>query len=220
MRRLKLGVGLCVFLGYFCTQATAQEIPEEARRAIAHNLQGPFVLLRDAMRDELKLSDEQKEKLDEYFREQLPDIMAFFQSLDGLDHDEKEPKLKAFRSKAQEKLSVVLKTTLKDDQLKRLHQVVLQQEGAFALLHGEPKIAKDLKVTDAQRKQFVAVMQELQKKVLPLIKEAESGGNHDEIRAKVMKIKKEQEDKIEALLTDAQKQQWKELLGKPLVIED
>jgi len=96
----------------------------------------------------------------------------------------------------------------------------LQQEGAFVLLHGEPKIAKDLKITDAQKKQFVAVMQELQKKVQPLIKEAESGGNHEEIRSKVMKIKKEQEDKIEALLTDTQKQQWKELLGKPLSLED
>ena len=220
MRRLKLGVGLFIFLGLACAQASAQDIPEEARRAIATNLQGPFVLLRDAMRDELKLSDEQKEKLDEYFREQLPDIMQFFQSLDGLNHDEREPKLKAFRQKAHEKLSSVLKATLKEDQLKRLHQVELQQEGAFVLLHGEPKIAKDLKITDAQKKQFVAVMQELQKKVQPLIKEAESGGNHEEIRSNVMKIKKEQEDKIEALLTDAQKKQWKELLGKPLVLED
>ncbi len=220
MQRLKLGLGLFVFLGLACTQATAQEIPEEARRAVAINLEGPFVLLRDAVRDELKLSDEQKEKLDEYFREQLPDIMQFFQSLDGLGHDEREPKLKAFRQKAQEKLGSVLKATLKEDQMKRLHQILLQKEGAFVLLHGDPKIAKDLKITDAQRKQFVPIMQELQKKVQPLIKEAESGGNHEEIRSKIMKIKKEQEDKVEALLTGTQKQQWKEMLGKPLVIED
>ncbi len=220
MRRLKPGVGLFVFLGFVCAQASAQEIPEEARRAMAHNLQGPFVLLREGMRDELKLSDEQKEKLDDYFREQLPDIMQFFQSLDGLDHDEKEPKLKDFRKKAQEKLGSTLQGILNEEQKKRLHQVMLQQEGPLALFHGDPKIAKDLKITDAQRKQFMAIVMELQKKVMPLIKEAESGGNHEEIRAKVMKIKKEQEDKIEALLTDTQKSQWKELLGKPLVLED
>jgi Spy/CpxP family protein refolding chaperone len=220
MRGLRLAVVLFAFLGSVRAQATAQEIPEEARRAIAMNLQGPFVLLRDAMRDELKLSDEQKEKLDEYFREHLPEFMEFFQSLDGLNHDEREPKLKDFRRKSAEKLNERLKSTLKEDQIKRLHQVELQQEGAFALLHGEPRIAKELKVTDAQRKQFVGVMQELQKKVQPLIKEAESGGNHEEIRSKVMKIKKEQEDKIEALLTDTQRTQWKELLGKPVVFED
>jgi hypothetical protein len=31
-----------------------------------------------------------------------------------------------------------------------------------------------------------------------------------------MKIRKEHEDRIEALLSDAQKKQWKEMLGKPL----
>jgi Spy/CpxP family protein refolding chaperone len=213
-------VGLCVFLSSLGAQASAQGIPEEARRAIAVNLQGPFVLLRDAMREELKLSDEQQTKLNDYFREQLPDVVQFFQSLDGLSHDEKEPKLKAFRQKAQEKLSSVLRATLKEDQLKRLHQVELQQEGPFVLLHGDPKVAKELKITDAQRKQFFPVMMELQNKVLPLIKEAESGGNHEEIRSRIMKIKKEQEEKIEAILTDTQKKQWQELLGKPLTIED
>jgi hypothetical protein len=35
-----------------------------------------------------------------------------------------------------------------------------------------------------------------------------------------MKIRKEQEGKIEALLSDAQKKQWKEMLGKPLNLGD
>ena len=158
--------------------------------------------------------------MEEHLREQLPDIMQFFQSLDGVNGEEREKKLKAFRQKAQEKLTSVLKATLKEDQIKRLHQLELQQEGPFALFHGEPKIAKDLKITDEQRKQFMAVVQDLQKKVKPLIKEAQSGGNPEEIRPKVMKIKKEHEDKIEALLTDTQKKQWKEMLGKPLALDE
>jgi hypothetical protein len=90
----------------------------------------------------------------------------------------------------------------------------------LALFHGGPEIAKDLKITNEQRKQFMVVVQELHKKVAPLIKEAESGGNPEEIRPKVMKIRKEQEGKIEALLTDAQKKQWKEMLGKPLALDE
>src|SRR5258707_5540095 len=42
----------------------------------------------------------------------------------------------------------------------------------------------------------------------------------EEIRPKMMKIRKEQEGKIEALLSDAQKKQWKEMLGKPLDLGD
>ena len=66
----------------------------------------------------------------------------------------------------------------------------------------------------------MAIVQELQKKVGPLIKEAQSGGDPEEIRPKVMKIRKEHEDKIEAVLTDAQKKQWKEMLGKPFALDE
>ena len=220
MQRLKRGVGLFVFLGLVCAQAAAQDIPEEARKRSAHNLQGPFMVFRDAVQEDLKLTAEQKEKVEEQLREQLPDIMQFFQSLDGVKGEEREKKLQAFRQKAQEKLTSVLKATLKEDQSKRLHQLGLQQEGAFALFHGGPEIAKDLKITDEQRKQFMAVVQDMQKKIAPLIKEAQSGGDPQEIRPKAMKIRKEHEGKIEALLTDAQKKQWKEMLGKPLNLDE
>ncbi len=66
----------------------------------------------------------------------------------------------------------------------------------------------------------MAVVQDMQKKIAPLIKEAESGGDPQEIRPKIMKIRKEHEGKLEALLTDAQKKQWKEMLGKPLDLDD
>ncbi|HUY32892.1 MAG TPA: hypothetical protein VMV69_08935 [Pirellulales bacterium] len=201
-------------------QAAIEDIPEEARREIARNLHGPFMVFRDAVREELKLTDEQKEKLEEHLRERLPDIMQFFQSLEGLNGEEREKKLQAFRQTAQEKLAAVLKDTLKENQHKRLRQLELQQEGAFALWHGDVEIGKDLKVTDEQRKQFMAVVQEFQKQVGPLIKEAQSGGNPEQIRPKVMKLRKEHEDRIEALLTDAQKKQWKEMLGKPLALDE
>ncbi len=220
MQRLKRGVGLFVFLGLVGAQASAQDVPEEARREIAHNLQGPFVVFREAAQEDLKLTAEQKEKVEEHLRERIQDIGQFFQSLDGVNGEEREKKLHDFRQKAQEKLSSVLKATLKEDQSKRLHQLGLQQEGAFALFHGRPEIAKDLKITDEQRKQFMAVVQDMQKKIAPLIKEAQSGGDPQEIRPKAMKIRKEHEGKIEALLTDAQKKQWKEMLGKPLNLDE
>jgi hypothetical protein len=35
-----------------------------------------------------------------------------------------------------------------------------------------------------------------------------------------MKIRKDHEDRIEALLNDAQKKQWQKMLGKPLDLGD
>ena len=220
MQRLNRGVGLFVFLGLVCAQAAAQDIPEQARKEIAHNLQGPFVVIRDVVQEDLKLTAEQKEKVEEHFRERIQDIGQFFQSLDGVNGEEREKKISDFRQKAQEKLASVLRATLKEDQSKRLHQLALQQEGAFALFNGAPEIAKALKITDDQRKQFKAVIQDMQKKIEPLIKEVQAGGDAQEIRPKAMKIRKEHMGQIEALLTDAQRKQWKEMLGKPLNLDE
>ena len=210
MQRVTVSVGVLVFVGLVCTRAPAQDIPEEARKGLAHTLQGSFVVFREKVQEDLKLSKEQKEKVEEHLKELLPDAMKFFENLKDLKGEEREKELKAYRPKAQEKLAAFLKETLKDDQRKRLGQLELQREGAFALWHGDVEIGKALQITDEQRKQFMAVVQDMQKKIEPLIKEAQSGGKPEEIRPKMMKIRKEHEGKLEALLTDAQKKQWKE----------
>ena len=108
---------------------------------------------------------------------------------------------------------------MKEDQLKRLRQLIFQQEGLVAVI-GHPDVAKELNITDDQRRQFMTVMQDLQKKVEPPSKQAQEGGDPQEIGPKIMKLRKEQEGKLEALLTDAQKKQWKEMLGKPFDLGD
>jgi hypothetical protein len=189
MQRVTVSVGALVFVGFVCGQAAAQDIPEEARKGLAQQLQGSFVVFREKVQEDLKLSTEQKEKLEEHLKERIFEAMQLFQKIDGLKGEEREKELKAYRPKAQEKLAAFLKETLKDDQGKRLRQLELQQEGAFVLLHGEVEIGTDLKITDEQRKQFMAVVQDLQKKIEPLIKEAQSGGNPQEIRPKIMKVR-------------------------------
>ena len=220
MQRVTVCIGVLVFVGLVGAQATAQNIPEKVRKDLAENLHGSVVVFREKAQEDLKLTEEQKEKLEQHLQELVADAMQFFQKLEGVKGEEREKELKAYRPKVQEKLAPVLKETLKEDQHKRLRQLELQQDGAFALLHGGAAIGKDLKITDKQRRQFMAVVQDLQKKIAPLIKEAESGGDPQEIRPKVLKIRKEHEGKIEVLLTDAQKKQWQEMLGKPLDLDE
>ena len=109
----------------------------------------------------------------------------------------------------------MLKETLNEGQRTRLRQLELQREG---LRDGE--IWKDLQVTDEQRKQFMALIQQAQKETLPLMEELQRTGNKSDIQPKVIKIRDDLEGKLEALLTDAQKTQWKEMLGKPMDLAD
>jgi hypothetical protein len=199
-------------------QGATQEIPDEARKQLVQALGGPFLVFREKVQEELKFSDKQKEKLLEKLPAHIQETMEFFENIKDAKPEEREKELQAHRQKSHEKLAALLKETLKAEQLKRLQQLELQHEGSFTL--GRPEIAKELMITDEQLKQFMGVAQEMQKKIDPLIKEAQVSGNPKEIGPKMMKIRKDHEGKIEAILTDAQKKQWKEMLGKPFDLGD
>lgn len=200
-------------------QAAPQEFPDEARKQVVEALGGgPFLVFRDSVQEELKLSEDQKQALQEKFPEHAQETMKVFERIKDLKPEEREKEMQSHRQKARAKLSALLKETLKAQQLQRLRQLELQQEGPFAL--GRPEIGKELHITDEQREQFRGIVQEMQKKIGPLVKEAESGGNPEEIRPKVLQIRKEHGGRIEALLSDTQKRQWKNMLGKPFDLGD
>jgi hypothetical protein len=67
----------------------------------------------------------------------------------------------------------------------------------------------------------MTVVGRLQKKIEPLIEKVQSGtARPEEIGPKIMKLRKEHERKIESLLSAEQKKRWKDLLGKPFVLND
>ena len=74
---------------------------------------------------------------------------------------DREKKLNEHRNNAREKLATQVKEILNPEQLKRLRQLTLQQEGSFAL--GQDDVRKELKITQEQMKKFMAVVQELQR---------------------------------------------------------
>jgi hypothetical protein len=73
--------------------------------------------------------------------------------------------------KSREKLTAFLEGALTEEPFKRLRQVVLLREGLFALSHQE--VMKELEITDPQRQQFGEVVQAMQKKIEPLMTEAD-----------------------------------------------
>ena len=205
----------CVAL-LFVSIAGARD--EGTRKHMLHALGGPFIISRDKVQEELKLSDDQKKNLRETMTGYVRETKKVFEKLEDLKAGEREKEMRSHRQKTGEKFSAFLKETLTAEQFERYKQLQLQHEGPTAL--GQPEIRKELKITDEQWKQFVGVIQDMQKKIAPLMKEAQSGGNPEEIRPKVIKIRKDHERKIEALLSNAQKKQWKDMLGKPVDVLD
>jgi hypothetical protein len=197
----------------------AGPLANEARKQLAQALGGPFIAFRDQVQEELKLSDEQKRKLADKFPEYAQETMKAFDKVKDLKPPERDKEMHEHRRRAEGKLTALLKDVLDAKQQGRLLQLQLQQAGTFALLGQHEAFAK-LKISDEQRRQFMEVVQEMEKKIQAEIQQIQDGAKPEDVFPKIKKVRKEHETKIETLLTEAQKKQWQELLGKPLDLED
>ncbi len=187
------------------------QIPDEARKMLRHELGGPFVVSRDQVQAELKLTVAQKEKLNQHLLDLLPEAVQFFHSLERVNGDERQKKVAAYRQSARKNLWAFLKDTLNEDQRTRLHELELQREGlrdgeTWELLH----------LSEGQRKQFMSRIMTAHQKIQPLLQQAQKAGNLQEMEGKVIKIRDDLEADLRAQLTDDQKLQWQEMLGKPM----
>jgi hypothetical protein len=212
-----MALALAVLCGPPSRRAAAQEVPEHNRKELVEALGPHFIVFREKVLEELKVTDDQREKLMQLLLERIMETGPFLDSLAGEGPD-REKKLEEHRKNAREKLDRDLKPVLRPDQKDRLRQVVLQQEGGFAL--GREDVRKELKVTQEQMMKFVTITRDLQAGVQRLIKEAQAGGNAEEIRPKVERLRKEHAEELVGVLTDAQKKQWKEMLGPPFELGD
>jgi hypothetical protein len=180
---------------------------------------GPsFLVFQRRVQEELNLSKAQQRKIKERLDDVMPDTVRVFKSLEELKPQERERKLGTYRQKVQEQLARFLRETLDARQLGRLRQIELQQHGLFAL--GMPDVQQGLMITDDQRQRFVEVVSAMDQQIRPLVEEAHLRGKPESIFPKILKLRKAHEDKIEPILTAAQKKLWKEMLGRPFDVRD
>ena len=171
---------------------------------------GPLgALQRPAVQADLKLTDEQKGKLDGVRQEIFQDGGSILQGLQNATPEERAKKLGEFSQLTYTKLG----TVLKPEQIKRLQQVVLQVDGLVGSIM-QPAVAEKLKITDEQRQKIGAIVQDHGAKRRELFQGG--GGNTDEGRKKMAELVKSNDEKIVALLNDDQKKSWKEMCGEPL----
>jgi hypothetical protein len=222
--RTRLSIGLlavAALWGPASRHAQAQEVPDQNRKELVQALGPPFIVFREKVLDELKVTDDQKGKLMRLLMEQLMEqLMETGPFLDSLTETGpgRDKKLEEHRKTAREKLAGQLKDVLRPEQRDRLRQLTLRQEGSFAL--GREDVRKELGITQEQMKKFVAITSDLQTSVQALVKEAQSGGNPEEIRPKIERLRKDHAGQLEAVLTDAQRKQWQEMLGSPFDLGD
>ena len=153
----------------------------------------PFIVFDPSVPGELKLSDDQKQKL----KEKLPGFL----NPKSPDYQQRS---KAPDAAAHKELWAFLKEMLTAEQFKRFQQLVVQHEPPEVL---RPDIAKKLEITEEQRKQIIGIVQDYQKKEIANQQGARPRGMRSNARVDF-------DEKVYAIMSDAQKAQWKEMCGK------
>ncbi|SFI48059.1 secretin N-terminal domain-containing protein [Planctomicrobium piriforme] len=170
-------------------------------------------LSNDATRAELKVTDEQKQKIDALSeaqrgnRDQFGDVMQRMQSAQT---EEERNQIRDEMRKRFEEMSkqtdAQVKGILTADQAKRLDQLRLHREGPGAFGR-DSELATEFGLTDEQKQKFQTLSEERM-----AARFAMGRGSSDEDRAK---FDQEWAAKYLAVLTPEQQTKWKDRLGPP-----
>lgn len=182
-----------------------------------------MLLGREDVQGELKLTDDQKAKLDS-LREGARDKFrsAFTEVRTANENASPEDMQKAIQVRMQSLMedmaSDVLKV-LEPDQKKRLTELYVQSAGSLAVVQAD--VSKELEITPAQKAK-IDDLQRLQDEANQGIFEKAQNGEIDreEIPTMMQKNSKIMDDSIAKILTEKQRTRLKELGGKPFEFKD
>lgn len=179
---------------------------------------GPaFLISNKSVQEELKLDDKQVEKAKEVSDKVREKMTALRDSseLQNLEGAERFTKMQELMKPINEEASKSVAELLKPEQSKRLKQISLQQQGAFAF--SNPEFQKEMKFTDDQKAKLKDIQEATNKRMVEIREEA--AGDFQAMREKMTEMRKETLEKITALLSDDQKKDWKEKTGAPFEIK-
>lgn len=179
---------------------------------------GPaFMISNKSVQEELKLDDKQVEKAKE-ISAKVQEKMAELRDssdLQNLEGPARFQKMQELMKPINDETTKAVSELLKPEQSKRLKQITLQQQGAFAFQN--PEFQKEMKFTDDQKAKLKDVQDATNKRMQEIREEA--AGDFQAMREKMTEMRKETLEKIMGLLTDDQKKDWKEKTGAPFEIK-
>jgi Spy/CpxP family protein refolding chaperone len=179
---------------------------------------GGLQLLRiPEVQKELKMTEAQIAKIDA----KQDEVRESMRSLGGGGNfgDMTPEERQKFIAKMQEIQSKAANDILTDDaQKKRFRQLELQRAGSNAFTRAD--VATELKLTDDQKKQIADLQSKSQQEMQGIFQGAGdprdmTAEERQKMQAKMQDLQKATGEKITGVLTDAQKTQWKEMIGAP-----
>jgi Spy/CpxP family protein refolding chaperone len=202
--------GLAVFCSIFAL-AAANVSEAQSRGGVGGGWGGVVLLLHPLVQKELKLDEGQIDKARALVDQSRENQRSMYASLEGLTTEERTKRAREIASAQIDQGLKALKGILKPEQFVRFEQIDLQQRGAAALT--DSRVAQMLKLTQDQTERIGLI---IDNSVLEM-REAPSKARGDRLATaeRIQAVRNERDTKAIALLTDAQKLDWKKMTGEP-----
>jgi Spy/CpxP family protein refolding chaperone len=234
MRKLTGFAFLCATLAVFAFSSNALTQQGKGQGKFGGFGGGPFggspfgggvnLAFNPSVQEELKVTDEQKEKLktanEDYRGKMRENFQSMQEKMAELKELPKEEFTKKMAELGKEMLAPLEKdvySILKPEQKTRLKQIDLQQQGLRAFTTAE--VEKDLSITDDQKVKFKGLMEENIKELTELMPVGGRGGVDPEVQKKMTALRKSYTEKAVDVLTEAQKASWKKMTGEPFEVK-
>ncbi len=203
-----------------------------------------MVLSNKDLQEELKVTEEQKEKFKVASEKQSEMMKEWREAFGGGKFNrEKFEEIREKGEKINAEIKKILDETLTAEQKKRLKQITIQQMGfavfndpeakggggfgkggfGFPLGEAQKAIMKEvqdaLKLNDSQKSSIKGINADFTKESRAIFQDVFRGGFDQEkmaeVTKKIEKLRKEMWTQVEELLDDDQKKTWKDLVGEP-----
>ena len=190
------------------------------RRGFGGFGRGPDQLLRvEKVQKDLGLDKDQVTKATEALTKVNEDMRDERQKLFSPDTSQEERA--EIRKKITEAQNKAIKDVLNEKQLKRLHQIELQQMAESPFGPGpffqNEEVQKALKLTDDQKDKIKTIQEDLGKEMREIFQPGQKPSEED--MKKMQGLRKDAHANITKVLTDDQKNAMKDLLGAPLELK-
>lgn len=112
-----------------------------------------------------------------------------------------------------EKASEQLEEVLLPDQLERGREIVLQQQGAAAF--SDPEVAKELELTEEQKKKIAETQASAREKMLASMRESFGSGDREAIAKTIAESRESTLQEVLGVLTEEQREKYESMRGEP-----
>jgi len=222
LHRVLLVLGAAALLaGPFPGGASGQDAPRRGEKdrlpgGPGIGLAGPGLLFNKSVQEELKLTDEQLNKLRKAAQEVRAEHKEEFAELAQIkDRRERFEKWQQLMKEVTAETKRAAADVLNDEQERRFRQIQRQQLGILAF--AEPEVQKALNLSEEQKEKLKDIGQEAAEDFREVLQKAQ--GNREEAMGKLAELRKESTRKALGVLDDTQKRTWRELTGEPFQIK-